>query len=249
MTARENPQSAAARKPAAETQRESAEKEKSRVTLARIVRPRGIKGEVAAEILTDFPARLPTLREVLLWNGQEAPRAARVRRCWLSPSRGGQAIFHFEGVDSVADARSLVGCDVQVPLSERVALPGGMYFVTDLIGCEVEEVREVKEVKEVEEVKELGYVKHEESFTSLASSTSSTSLLGVVRDVQPLGDDRRGTPLLVVQGKRGELLIPLAHDICVRIDVAARRIAVILPEGLRDLNRQGPGESRSRPGP
>jgi ribosomal 30S subunit maturation factor RimM len=32
------------------------------------------------------------------------------------------------------------------------------------------------------------------------------------------------------------LLIPLAEDICRRIDVAGRRIEVVLPEGLRDLN-------------
>jgi hypothetical protein len=30
--------------------------------------------------------------------------------------------------------------------------------------------------------------------------------------------------------------VPLAEDICRRIDIVARRIDVILPEGLRDLN-------------
>ncbi len=37
---------------------------------------------------------------------------------------------------------------------------------------------------------------------------------------------------------QGELLIPLAEDICKRIDAAARRIEVTLPEGLRDLNSE-----------
>jgi len=32
------------------------------------------------------------------------------------------------------------------------------------------------------------------------------------------------------------VLIPLAEEICIRIDVSARRIEVNLPEGLRDLN-------------
>jgi ribosomal 30S subunit maturation factor RimM len=32
------------------------------------------------------------------------------------------------------------------------------------------------------------------------------------------------------------LLIPLAEDICTEIDAAARRIDVLLPEGLRELN-------------
>jgi ribosomal 30S subunit maturation factor RimM len=34
----------------------------------------------------------------------------------------------------------------------------------------------------------------------------------------------------------GELLIPLAEDICTRIDVGLRRIDVILPEGLQGVN-------------
>jgi ribosomal 30S subunit maturation factor RimM len=40
----------------------------------------------------------------------------------------------------------------------------------------------------------------------------------------------------VVDTRHGELLIPLAEDICTRIDAAARRIDVVLPDGLRDLN-------------
>jgi ribosomal 30S subunit maturation factor RimM len=35
----------------------------------------------------------------------------------------------------------------------------------------------------------------------------------------------------------GGLLIPFARSICKQIDPAARRIAVELPEGLKDLNR------------
>lgn len=45
--------------------------------------------------------------------------------------------------------------------------------------------------------------------------------------------DGGGAGLLVV----GDLLIPFARKICVEIDPAARRIAVELPEGLKDLNR------------
>jgi 16S rRNA processing protein RimM len=107
------------------------------VTLARILRPRGLRGEVAAEILTDFPERLPALREVWLDNGRGAPRRIAVRKCWLSPGRGGQAIFHFEGVDSVETAEPLRGFEVQVPLEQRARLDAGNYYVGDLIGCEV----------------------------------------------------------------------------------------------------------------
>jgi 16S rRNA processing protein RimM len=47
-------------------------------------------------------------------------------------------------------------------------------------------------------------------------------------------DDGGGTGLLVVDNN---LLIPFARSICVEIDPAAKRIAVELPEGLKDLNR------------
>jgi ribosomal 30S subunit maturation factor RimM len=39
-----------------------------------------------------------------------------------------------------------------------------------------------------------------------------------------------------VETAAGETLIPLAADICVKIDVAGRRIEVRLPEGLTDLD-------------
>jgi 16S rRNA processing protein RimM len=41
---------------------------------------------------------------------------------------------------------------------------------------------------------------------------------------------------LVVQGDRGEVLIPLAAHICVTVDPASRRIVVDPPEGLVELN-------------
>ena len=107
--------------------------------MARILRPHGTRGEVAAEILTDFPERLKTLASADLWDGRSEPTRARVRGCWLSHSRGGQAIFHFEGSDSISDAEKLVGLEVQIPFSDRMRLPRGNYYVTDLIGCEVRE--------------------------------------------------------------------------------------------------------------
>src|SRR5207245_2304757 len=110
------------------------------VLVARILRARGNKGEVAAEILTDFPERLTKLQEVFLGPPQadSMHRRMALKTCWLNE--------HHRG--------------------EEVA----------------------------------------------------------------------GTPLLQVDTSQGELLIPLAVDICTKIDPLARRIDVALPEGLRDLN-------------
>jgi 16S rRNA processing protein RimM len=57
----------------------------------------------------------------------------------------------------------------------------------------------------------------------------------------PVGTVRRvegspGSSRLVVDGPRGEVLVPLADAICVQVDVSGRRIVVDPPEGLLDLN-------------
>ncbi len=194
------------------------------VIVARILRPRGNKGEVAAELLTDFPERLTKLREVFLEKNSSAgsfePRATAVKSCWLSQNHRGQAVFHFEGCNSISEAEKFRGCDVFLPFEQRVVLAAGQYFVTDLIGCSVFETpAEPSAVS-----------------SSPCSLATAPSLLGVVRDIQFTGGGVSGTPLLAVETAQGELLIPLAADICSSINTAARRIDVTLPEGLRDLS-------------
>jgi len=177
------------------------------VTVARVLRPHGRRGEVAAEILTDSPERLKSLKSASLWNGRSDPHETKIRNCWLSHSRGGQAIFHFEGCESINDAEKLVGLEVQIPIADRMPLAHGTYYVNDLVGCEVLE-------------------------------GNSNVAIGRVSDVQFTGEIVSGTPILLVDSPRGELLIPLAQDICVQIDTNARRINVVLPEGLRELNSE-----------
>jgi len=63
--------------------------------------------------------------------------------------------------------------------------------------------------------------------------SGAASAMGKVRDVEFPG----GVPLLAVTTSDGEVLVPLAAEFCQRIDVAAKRIDVTLPEGLRELNR------------
>jgi ribosomal 30S subunit maturation factor RimM len=101
-----------------------------------------------------------------------------------------------------------------------VRLAAGQYFVDELIGCSIFETA----------------VEPPTVSSSPCSLSTAPSLLGVVKDVQFTGEGVAGTPLLVVDTHVGELLVPLAEDICSRIDTAARRIDVVLPDGLRDLN-------------
>ena len=68
------------------------------LTLARILRPWGRRGEVAAEILTDSPKRLTDLREAWLADGRQPPRRVSIRSCRVHL---GQALFLFANVDSI----------------------------------------------------------------------------------------------------------------------------------------------------
>jgi 16S rRNA processing protein RimM len=194
------------------------------VLLARILRARGNKGEVAVELLTDFPERLKGMREVFLRDGagETEPRRAEVKAFWIDQNHRGQAVYHFEGCASISEAEKYRGMDVLIPFEQRVTLPAGKYFVSDLVGCSV-----------FESAVEAPVVS-----SSPCSLAGAPALIGTVRDVQATGEDVAGTPLLVVETRGGELLIPLAEDICTRIDPVARRIDVVLPEGLRDLNRE-----------
>jgi len=162
------------------------------------------------------------MKEVFLSDsaGTAEPRLAGLQSFWMDRNHPGQGVFHFEGCASISEAEKFRGVDVVIPFEQRVTLPAGKYFVSDLVGCSV-----------FESSLEAPVVS-----SSPCSLASAPALIGTVRDVQMTGEDVAGTPLLVVAVRGGELLIPLATDICTRIDPAARRIDVILPEGLRHLN-------------
>jgi 16S rRNA processing protein RimM len=190
--------------------------------VARILHPRGNKGEVAAELLTDFPQRLTKLREVFVGhaNGKSEPQRMGLQSCWLSQNHRGQVVFHFEGIHSISEAEKFRGLEVLLPFEQRVILPAGQYFVSELIGCSVFETPATPPVVS----------------SSPCLLAEAPALLGTVSNVQFPGEEMVGTPLLGVETSQGELLIPLAADICTKIDPVARRIDVVLPEGLRDLN-------------
>lgn len=191
------------------------------VTIARILRSRGNKGEVSVELLTDFPDRLKEFREFFLSVEKGPVRAVQLKSFWADRNHPGFGVFHFEGVSSIGDAEKLRGVEIQIPFEQRISLPAGKYFITDLIGCSVFELPSAPQPVS----------------SSPCSLSEAPMLLGKVQDVFFPGESQPGTPLLSVDSNSGELLIPLAEDICTRIDVAARRIEVLLPEGLRDTEK------------
>lgn len=112
------------------------------LAIARILRPQGRRGEVAAEILTDFAERFQGLGRVFLRGPAQDEKqqaiAYQLESVW--PHKG-RMILKLAGVDSIEQAERLRGSEVLIPFEERVQLPAGHFYVFELIGCQVMERR------------------------------------------------------------------------------------------------------------
>ena len=106
----------------------------SLAAIARIVKSQGRRGEVAAELLTDFPDRFQDLREAFLENSAGDPRPVRIESAW--PHKG-RVVLKFVGVDSIDQAEALRGLHLLIPKSQRTPLPSHSYYISELIGCRV----------------------------------------------------------------------------------------------------------------
>jgi 16S rRNA processing protein RimM len=123
------------------------------VWLARIRRPQGRKGEVYAEILTDFPEKFAERRRLWLLSetAGATPREAELIAHW---QHKGGIVLHFAGVDSISAAESLAGLVVAIPRTERAALSADEVYIGDLIGCTLVDVSgaDPRMVGEIEDV-------------------------------------------------------------------------------------------------
>jgi 16S rRNA processing protein RimM len=120
------------------------------VTVAVLVRPRGIRGEITAVSQSSHAERFDRLKSVRLFGtGQEYT----IERIW---DHQGTLIFKFAGVDSMNDAELLRGAEVRIPPAERIALDAGEYFQADLIGCEVRDYHSKRVIGRVTGWEEYG---------------------------------------------------------------------------------------------
>jgi len=104
------------------------------VVIARAVRPRGLKGEIVAELLTDFPDRFEDIDELILVSPSGERTTKRLEDYWFQNDR---VVLKVAGYDDVETAKELVGFEFAVPESERVPLPADHYYDWELEGCMV----------------------------------------------------------------------------------------------------------------
>lgn len=109
------------------------EPESGWVTVALLGKTRGNRGEITALALSSKPERYQSLGEVYLFGAGDR---YEVESAWF---HDGTLVLKFRGVDTISDAEKLVGAEVRVPQSQRVALDPGEFFESDLVGCDVVE--------------------------------------------------------------------------------------------------------------
>ncbi len=120
------------------------------ITLARVVKTQGRRGEVAAEIYSDIPERFTVgmKLQALPRDSDGGRRELEVEELW--PHKG-LLVLKFAGVDSISGAETLIGCELQAPKSQRSELQPGWNYVSDMIGCAVlDNGREIGRVEDVQ---------------------------------------------------------------------------------------------------
>lgn len=118
------------------------------ITLARVVKTQGRRGEVGAELHTTVSDRFS--EGMRLWalgkDGQR--REVVVEDLWPHKEF---LVLKFVGVETMSEAELLVGAELQVPSSERAPLEPGWTYLSDLIGCAVfDGEREIGPIEDVQ---------------------------------------------------------------------------------------------------
>ncbi len=122
------------------------------VAIAKIIKTRGLRGELAADVLTDFPERFDDLKRVFAICDEGLTSELIIEKFWFQK---GRIILKFAGFDSVETAETLRSCEICIPESEAVALKEDEFFDWELEDCAVETI-EGEKIGTVSEVMRTG---------------------------------------------------------------------------------------------
>lgn len=104
------------------------------ISIARIARPQGVRGEVIADILTDFPDRFAELDEVALLRDGRVLGTFELEQYRFHK---GRVLLKFAGYDDADSAEELRGASIVIDREELIELEEDEYYLFDLEGCEV----------------------------------------------------------------------------------------------------------------
>jgi 16S rRNA processing protein RimM len=187
------------------------------VVLAHLLRPQGRKGELLAELFTDFPEQLQGRENVFLVSTdspeeRKDARPVEILSAWLPVGRNqGRVVLQLAGIETISAAETVAGLDVVVPENLRLPLEDESIYVSDLVGYDV-----------FDNIVPLGKVTE----VSFPVEPDGARILDMA-------------PLLVIQGEgENEILVPFVKAFIVHMDQPDRKLIMNLPAGLVDINRK-----------
>ena len=107
------------------------------VAIAKTTKTRGLRGELVADVLTDFPARFDDTENVTAVKANGERVELKLESFFFQKER---VVLKFAGVDSIEAAQNLVDCEICVSESEAVELEDDAFFDWQLQGCKIETV-------------------------------------------------------------------------------------------------------------
>ena len=107
------------------------------VAVARVVKPRGLRGELVAEMLTDFPERFEGLRSITAVKPDGERLDLKIEEHWFQQ---GRIVLKFAGYDSVETAEDLRNAEICIAEHEAVDLETDEFYDWQLVGCNVETI-------------------------------------------------------------------------------------------------------------
>ena len=102
------------------------------VAVGRVLRPHGVRGEVAVQVLSDVPGRFDPGSRVV--GVREGAPPVTLTVAASRPHKTG-AVVRFEGFEDPDQAGELRGLDLEVPRSQVPPAPPGTYYQYELLGC------------------------------------------------------------------------------------------------------------------
>lgn len=118
------------------------------VAIAKLAKPRGLRGEIVGDVLTDFPERFDDLKTVSIVYPNGKIVTVEIEKFWFQK---GRIVLKFVGFDTIEAAETLRNCEICVPETEAVELETDEYFDWELENCTVESIEgtRIGTVKEV----------------------------------------------------------------------------------------------------
>jgi len=126
--------------------------ETSTVVVARVLKARGRRGEVAVQDLCDADEIFESGRTLRFEQADEA-RELKIEESWRHQ---GRLILKFVGVETISDAEELKGWEARMPAGNLPPTEEGEHYYFELIGCEVLENGTERPLGRVEAIQEPG---------------------------------------------------------------------------------------------